>query len=307
MPLFTKALGAGAAALCVTAAAGQVAPTPIVETIAQYPHGQFLENNATAADGALLITSYVDRTILRWSGAGQPEPLSRLDVHPVGIVATGNRIVISAHGASFLEGPAFVRTNQMLVLDSAGRVVQRTAVPDARFLNGLVDLGADHVLVADSLAGVIWLYRPSTGAISEWLRAPELATDPSATDPRPGANGLKLRGDWLYVSNSSRGTIYRIRVADRTPEGALSVFARTGPVDDFAFMPDGTIAATTHGARLIRVDPSGTVSSLLASGCDACTSVASLADGDLIVTTSGNLLEGGDAPARLLRVKPVVR
>jgi hypothetical protein len=92
-------------------------------------------------------------------------------------------------------------------------------------------------------------------------------------------------------------------VAAGKPAGPLTPFARTGPIDDFAFLEDGSIAAATHGARLIRIDARGRVSDILADGCDACTAVAALPGGDLIVTTSGNLLEGGDAPARLLKVR----
>jgi hypothetical protein len=44
------------------------------------------------------------------------------------------------------------------------------------------------------------------------------------------------------------------------------------------------------------------------TGCDACTSVATYgANHDLIVLTTGNLLEGGDAPARVLRLPSPVQ
>lgn len=304
----SRLLIAGIAAMIATGGAAQVAnnvevaPAAAVSTIARYPHGHFLENLSALPDGGILVTSYIDGRILRWAGAGAPATFASLSVHPVGILAERDRIIISAHGASFMDGPAFVQTNRMLVLDRAGKVTRETALPDARFLNGLAALGPDHVLVADSIAGVIWLYRPSTGASTAWLQAPELAPDPRAIDQRPGANGIKLHEGWLYVSNSSRGALYRIKVVGRGHIGALAVFARTGPIDDFAFLADGAIAAATHGARLIRIDALGRVSDILASGCDSCTSVAALPDGDLIVTTSGNLLEGGKAEARLLRV-----
>lgn len=292
------------ALISVSAACAQTANPPAVETIASYPHGQFLENLDTAPDGSVLLTSYMDRTILRWNNGGAVQPLVTLTVHPAGVLAQGDRIVITAHGTSFMEGPAFTRTNQILVLDRTGKVVRQTAVPDALFLNGLVALDADHILAADSLAGTIWLFRPSTGAVTAWLKDPMLTTDPASTDQRPGANGLKRRGDWLYISNSSRGAVHRVRLAGLWPEGALTEFARTGPVDDFTFLADGSIAAATHGARLIRIGTNGQVSDILSSGCDACTSVASVGDGALLVTTSGNLLEGGSAPARLLRIAP---
>lgn len=307
MPTIKTVLARISAAMLIcaglTPAFAQTAPQPAVETIASYPHGQFLENLNVRSDGSMLITSYVDRTILTWDGNGTPRALVTLDVHPAGVLAEDDLIVITAHGKSFTEGPAFTATNQILVLDRQGRVLRRTALPEARFVNGMVALDADHILIADSIAGSIWLYRPSTGVVSAWLRDPLLGIDPAAKDQRPGANGLKRRGEWLYISNSSRGAIYRVRVAGLAPDGPLATFAQTGPVDDFAFLDDGSIAAATHGPRLIRVDANGGVTNILPQGCDACTSVVALNDGDLIVTTSGNLLEGGDAPARLLRVR----
>jgi hypothetical protein len=54
-------------ALAVTAAHAD--PT---RTVASYPAGTFLENLAAAPGGTLLITSYFDRTLLAWDGAGAP-------------------------------------------------------------------------------------------------------------------------------------------------------------------------------------------------------------------------------------------
>jgi hypothetical protein len=59
---------------------------------------------------------------------------------------------------------------------------------------------------------------------------------------------------------------------------------------------------------LIRIGKDGGVTTILPTGCDACTSVATYgAADDLIVLTTGNLLEGGDAPARVLRLPSPVQ
>lgn len=273
-----------------------------VGTIASYPAGTFLENLDVGPDGAVLATNYLDRSLLSWSGTGPPRVLTTLPAHPVGVLSRADDIIVSAHGLPFTEGPAFTRTNAILVLDRSGRMVRRTEAPDALFLNGLVELSPGVILAADSLAGRIWAYDPGRGAITSWFADPLLAVDPAQTAPRPGANGLKIVGDKLYISNSSRGAIYRLRLVDGRPAGSLETFARTGPVDDFAFLRDGSIAAATHGRKLIRVEADGAVSDIMADGCDACTSVAVLGSGDLVVLTTGDLLEGGAKPARMLRV-----
>lgn len=292
--------------LLVAPAAAQ-SPPPVT-TIASYPHGRFLENLSVDARGRLLFTSYLDQTLMTWNGRGAPAPLVRLDVHPVAVLARANDIIVSAHGTPFTQGAAFTATNQLLVLDRRGQVTRRVALPNALFLNGMVEIALDVILVADSLAGKIWRFNPVTGSVEPWLADPLLAADPAAPSQRPGANGLKLQNGWLYISNSARGTLHRVRLSGKSPMGALELFATTGPIDDFTFLADGSIAAATHGARLIRIMRDGAIADILVSGCDACTSVTTFGRGrDLIVLTTGNLLEGGNAPARVLRVASPVR
>jgi hypothetical protein len=280
------------------------APIPAAPQVAAtYPNGTFLENMSLAADGSLLVTNYTGRSVLAWPGRGEPARWAELDAHPVGVLALPSGAIVSAHGASFMSGPAFTKTNQLIVLDRQGRLARRTPVADALFLNGLVALTPDIALVADSLAGRIWRFDHKTGAVKPWLSDPILLPGPAAGDQRPGANGLKRQGEWLYVSNSSRGALYRVKVRGDMPDGPLTLVAKTGPIDDFAFLSDGSIAATTHGRKLIRISAAGTVSDILADGCDACTSVVPLpASGQLAVVTTGNLLERGKEPAKLLLV-----
>jgi hypothetical protein len=283
------------AALAVTAAHADQ-----TRTVASYPAGTFLENLAAAPDGTLLVTSYFDRTLLAWDGTGAPVALAALDVHPVGVLVRDDGIVLTAHGKSFAEGPAFTQTNAFVILGPAGEAVRTIPVPDALFLNGLVEITPGIILAADSLAGRIWQLNLATGAVTEWLADPLLATDPAATGQSPGANGLKIHDGWLYVSNSSRQALYRVRLDGGTAAGPLESFAVTGPIDDFAFLSDGTIAAASHGATLIGIDGSGAVSTLLADGCDGCTSVLPFGPaGELVVLTTGNLLDGGTEAARI--------
>ena len=226
--------------------------------------------------------------------------LATLAVHPVGIAATPEGYVVTAHGAPFTSGPGFTATNRILLLDRRGKVQREIAVPQAKFLNGLVKLGSGW-LIADSLAATIWRFDPASGAVTAWLSDPRLAAD-AARPGVPGANGLKLRGGALYVSNSARGTIDRIDLAagDR-PAGTPQPYLAPGKVDDFAFGDDGTAYVATHADQLLAVRSDGTVTTLLADGCESCTSVALDGDG-VVVLTTGNRASGGTLPAKILRV-----
>ncbi len=289
------------AAICLVATFAKADPT---RTIASYPAGTFLENLAEGPDGTLLVTSYFDRTVLSWDGTAAPVPFAVLDVHPVGVLVRDDGIVLTAHGTSFAAGPAFTQTNAFAVLSRTGGVVRTIPAPDALFLNGLVEVAPGRILAADSLAGRIWSLDLASSAITEWLADPLLTTDPDATGQSPGANGLKIHDGWLYVSNSSWQALYRVALDGAEAGGALEPFAATGPIDDFAFMADGTIVAASHGASLIGIDADGAVSTLESAGCDGCTSVLPFGpEGELVVLTTGNLLEGGRDEARIFALK----
>ena len=279
-----------------------------VETLASYPHGAFLENLAVDPDGTVTFTSYFSKSLMVLRPGAEAVPLATLPVHPVGVLRTAGGFIITAHAIPFTDAPAFLSSNEILILGRDGSVQRTIKVPDARFLNGLVSVSADKVLIADSIAGVIWALTPSTGALRPWLRGDALTADPSSNERRPAANGLKVHGGKLYFSNSSRGAIYSVSLTgEGEPADDPARYVAPGPVDDFAFAPDGSIYAATHGSKLLRISPKREITQAMASGCDSCTSVAVMGRGrqlKLIVLTTGNLLEGGDAPARLLRVIP---
>lgn len=292
----------GLASAAVSPALAQDGATEAVRTLARFDSPAFLENLVVEPDQSIVLTSYLDRTLRAVTPSGQVSTVATLPAHPVGLLRHDDGFLISAHGASFTEGPGFTATNQLLVLDGRGQVLSTIAAPDARFLNGMVRIGPDAVLIADSIAGLIWRFTPSSGILTPWLRDERLTPDPQTQPFRPAANGLKLHDGRLFVSNSSRGTLLSVGLSPTLePEGDLTPFASPGPVDDFVFGPGGVLYGATHGETLIAVAPDGTVSTVMAEGCDSCTSIG-LAGDRLIVLTTGNLVEGGTDPARVLSV-----
>lgn len=300
------AVAAAVALFSGHAAAEPTATAPAVETLASFPSGAFLENLIVRDDGAIVFTSYFDRTLMLRRADGAVSVLARLPAHPVGLAPLGDGYLISAHGVPFTQAPAFLSSNQMLEVAADGRVLKTVAAPDARFLNGVLRQDRDAYLVADSIAGAIWRYRPSDGAISPWLEDARLAPDPATQPFRPGANGLKASGDRLFVSNPSRGELYTVAIGpDGAASGAPVTYAKPGPVDDFVLARDGTLYGASHGQTLVAVAPDGAVRTVLAEGCDSCTSVAfgGPDEARLIVLTTGDLIEGGKKPARVLSVR----
>lgn len=295
------ATGKEQVAIPVDQAVGQeVAGGPVVETIASFPAGTFLENIDRLPGGDLIVTSYFDKKLLRVSEAGDVSTFAQLHDHPVGVVVMDDQIIISVQGTPFSDAPAFTETNGITILDLAGGDKAKAPAANARFLNGLHQLGDGTILVADSVVGALWSVDPTSGALSMWAQDEALAIDPENPVFLPGANGIKTHGGMLYVSNSSQGIIFKRALGS---EAAFTSHATTGPVDDFVIAEDGTIYATTHGAGLNVIAPDGSVTVLVSEGCDGCTSVVFSNDGTkLIVANDGNLFEGNPVEAKIFSI-----
>lgn len=295
---------AGFAALTTLVAAPSVAePAQPPEILAEYPPGTFLENLLPLPDGSLLVTSYLARRVERLPPHGPATTWAMLDAHPVSLAAIDDGLLVAVHGAPFTSGPEFTRTQAFVVLDGSGGEVRRFSAPVALFLNGMLAMDGNIVLVADSIAGTIWRVDAGAGTVTPWLQHPDLAQLPAQTEFRPGANGIKRRGDQLLISNSSRGALYAVKLdAAGAPADAPILVAATGPIDDFWVLQGGDIAFATHGSQAKRLGADGNMTVLLEHGCDGCTAIAAVPGPALIILTTGSLLEGGTAPARILRL-----
>jgi hypothetical protein len=296
------------AAGIISAIASQgAAQGPNVEILAEYPRGNFLENLDVLSDGRVVFTSYFARTIEILDTRGKASTLAHVSAHPVSILALDSGFLVAAHGQPFTSGPAFVETQQFLLLDEAGRELAMFKAPEARFLNGMVRHSGASVLVADSIAGKIWQVDAKARSVTAWLADAGLAPDPSVKEFRPGANGIKRQGDRILVSNSSRGTLATVAVdSGGGPAGPLMELAKVGRIDDFVIGPGGEIIFATHGATVQRRAADGTVTTILPSGGDGCTAVALVKRPDgadaLLVLTTGGFSEGRKEPARVLRI-----
>lgn len=281
-----------------------VVPPP--EVLHSAPSGAFFENLEAQDDGSILFTSYFAKTILRWSPSGVTT-FATLDVHPVSFVSrAGGGLVVVGHGVPFTSGPDFVKSMRLLRIDAIGKIEASAAVPNARFFNGMTRLDEATLLIADSLAGVIWAHRAGTGAVEPYLADPLLAPMPkTAGEFALGANGIKMHDGFLYVSNSSTTSIYRVALSVGKPSGPLERVATFNGIDDFAFADDGRLFVATHRNDVVMRSPDGSVRVIINQKAEGATAVA-LGRGPsaryLFVTTTGGLFAGLKADANLLRL-----
>jgi hypothetical protein len=289
-----------ATALVLSASYEVAAEQALPSIAAEFPAGTFLENLSVLQDGSVAFTSYFERRVYLLASDNQVSTLAELPVHPVSILPNADGFIVTAHGAVFTEGPAFTQTQQILLLNSAGEVTSTTPVPQALFLNGMTRLDSGAILIADSIAGTIWQFDAETRTLSSWMPHELLAQNAELQTFLPGANGIKLDGDRILVSNSGRGALYQIAIEGGAPVSEPQLVSQTGPIDDF-WIDEGRIVFTTHAAALRAIESDGAITALLAEGCDGCTSVVRRGDNYLVLTTGG-MLEGHANPARVLEI-----
>jgi sugar lactone lactonase YvrE len=127
-------------------------------------------------------------------------------------------------------------------------------------LNGACLLAPRIILLADSLAGLIWLVDLAddglTATASVWLRHHTMAPDPdngftSPLGPQPGINGIRYAAQTnvVYYTSSAQRLFMRVAVdpGSHTPVGEPEVVAADITADDFCLDENvGVAYLTTH-------------------------------------------------------------
>ncbi|KAK7755827.1 hypothetical protein SLS62_002112 [Diatrype stigma] len=262
------------------------------KTIFQFNEtGTFFENLAVRRNGDLVLTVFHPAPASLWTLRAPYSAGPRMTrVHTFedaealsGIAETSPDTFVVAT-ANFTTWPAAApgsATLREVRLDAADTPRTIARIPEAGLLNGLVAIpGATvtAVLAADVQYGVVYRVDVATGAYEVVVDAPETkaAGGGSALQSNLGVNGLKIRGGYLYWSNTSRATLYRIRIDARgypVPGAAVETVGTirgATALDDFTFGPgpEGDIiwAATGFDNMLatVRVED-GTSSIVLGS------------------------------------------
>jgi sugar lactone lactonase YvrE len=299
---------AALAAMAFSSAAGAQASK--TEVLARYPHGSYLENMLAEDDGSILVTNYFARRIERWSPGKGASTLLEIPQFPVSLAPFGDRILVVVHTVTFDKIAGTTDANRVLVMNSAGAVERSFTVGNAQFLNGIESLGGSRFLIADSVAGVIWSLNADSGMAARWLAGEVLTKLPGSTSPNPGVNGVHRGPDgWVYVSNSERKALYRVRMdAGGAAVGAIETVIDGLPgIDDFAFAPDGSIIIATHQHEIMRLSPDRTLVTLTkdeaVAGATAVVAGRGASQGAYFITGTGGLFEGGKGEAALVRLQ----
>jgi len=299
-----------ACAFIGAAAQAQIPPAPATAggvraiVVAQQPAPSFLESIAVGPDGALYVTDFQGRQILRHVDGKGFDVLARLDVHPWGMVFDSDGTLYfgaAERGIVDRRSPPTQLVYRMAPGEAPRRLLR---LDDARALNGMTLLAPGRLLLADGRGGVIWHLDTRSLEVSRWLHDDALDIESGFALPTPAANGLKIHAGHLYVSNTARGTLLRVPIGgDLAPAGAVEIFARPVRADDFVFSPAGNLYYTTHRKEIMRITPDRVVSEVPGIGPELVGSTA-LAwrtgdDGPFAINDGGFIAHhwyGGPAP-----------
>jgi hypothetical protein len=235
-----------------------------ITTVAMFPEQFFLENIAVRGDGSMLVTVLNRKELWYVPAPGTNVPVKPVLVHTfdnltMGIVETEPDIFyVCTFGVATLEridmrgwAPgASANATRVLTFEQAGAV-----------LNGCCLIAPRVILVADSVAGLIWRVDLAEDGLSAttrgWLQHDSMAFDPdNPLNPQPGVNGVRYarRTHFLYYTSTTKKLFMRVPVDPVThePAGEPEFVAAGTMADDFCIDENAGVAyVTTHRENTI--------------------------------------------------------
>jgi sugar lactone lactonase YvrE len=285
---------------------GKFAPIEAT-TVATWRAPAFLENVAIDAEGAVFVSVYSHYRVDRYDPATRSKTtFTDVPKPPMGLAFDGT-------GALWITaGTLHKRPGYVYRVERGGSVRQWCELPDALFINGCtMHPNGGMLLVCESASGrILAVDLDKPGRCSVWLQGDLLKP---VVPGYPGANGIKIREGWAWVSVSGRRLLVRVPIKPDGSAGAIQIAAARLSADDFAFGMSGSLYITTHPEHtLVRLEPSGARTTLAGPehgmiGSTAC--AFGRAPGDeqaLYVTTDGGFLiphESGIQDAKLVRLE----
>lgn len=240
------------------------------------------ENIALLPDGSPVLTFSTARQVVRIDQHGRVHLLATLPKPPAGTTPPPALGAPAVTGIALADGGTFYvnyaagssSLNGVWAFRPGGRPRQIAALPPGGLPNGLaLDEEHDVLYVTDSVPGAVWRVPLGRGRPTAWATGPALARTGFV-----GANGIKVRGNEVWVSNLDRATLLRIPITRGGAAGPVRTVATglTG-IDDFAFAGGGRVLAALvlpSEVALVRPDGSHSIVLTAADGLSNPTSVA---------------------------------
>ena len=245
-----------------TVIAEEASHTP--EVVGSIPSPAFTECISEDADGTIYVSGMLDSIVWKISPDGAVERFAHVERYAaiLGVAAVEEGIVIGAFRRDFRTPSGYDFSNaepEVALLDkTTGEIIATAPGENGQLFNGMTADERGNALVVDSLSASVWQFDPKEHTLTLWIRDNELAS------MKPGArsaNGIKVSGDYVYIANSEKRSIFRVGIDENGDrQGELTLFAADIPhVDDFAIASDGTIflppTGSTNPGPLYRIPP----------------------------------------------------
>lgn len=134
--------------------------------------------------------------------------------------------------------------------------------PSSILLNGITVLNKDKkwLLISDSVAGVVYRLEADTGKVVKVLEDPLMKSDSSSS---LGINGIKIKANNLYFTNTNKNILARVLIKDdgTSTESATAVANIDFP-DDFIFNGAQDVVVAQNGVDRLGLVSGETVETL---------------------------------------------
>lgn len=295
--------------LCVALLSGGAAADYRIRKITEFPNNTWVENLAFKSDGQVVVTVTTAPEVYQIDPSkpnGAPKLVAEFpdSLAILGITELEENVFAVVRG-NFTVEPSFTYVAgswYISKVDLSGKKPKISTiahVPQGKVLNGITTVkpGSKYLLIADSVAGVVWRLNTETKKIDTVLDAP--ATRPIGTLAQGGigANGVHTQDGMLYFTNFNKG-FYHVPIdSTGTTTGDVVKVATFIDGDDFALDKSGTAyVARGFVDKVEKVPASGDISALKFSNKNALELIeGSTAAGfgsdqkTLYVTTNGGL------------------
>ena len=224
-------------------------------TVATFLPLTFLQNLVVHSNGDIITNSAFDGRIWRIFSNGSSKLVGQFPGQAFGVAESPENgfIVVGLK----LDGVVAA----FHVLES-GEVDLLMDIEGAAFPNGLESLDGGRYIFADSIRGIIWEINYWERNFSVYLQHELLTPKPKPDIWQPGANGVRIFENKLFISSTNRRLLLSVELCDSKPVAdTLKIVKEKIFVDDFDFDEVGNLYITTHPLNVVqRMTPNGTIS-----------------------------------------------
>ncbi|MRT92413.1 SMP-30/gluconolactonase/LRE family protein [Ancylomarina sp. 16SWW S1-10-2] len=234
--------------------------------VQEFNRFEFLESVASGKDGSIYTTNLMQGLVYRIKD-GNVKTLVDFDGMLAGLTfLDDNNLLVT--GTSDKKEAVILQLN---LKRGESKIV--ATVPEGILLNGIAKLNKNNFLIADSFKGVIWKLNIKDASTSIWLQN-DLLASPSIEKQSPGVNGIKVKGNSVYISNTGKMLMVKIPLLKGDKAGDPEILHENVFIDDFEMDAQNNIYAATHiYDKIIKITPQGKVSIIAEAeqGVTGCT------------------------------------